>query len=510
MLAQGTLLQGRYRILRKLSQGGMGTVYEAVDERLETRVALKENHFRDDQLIRQFEREARLLARLRHPSLTKVIDHFTEAQGQFLVMEFITGEDLAAMLERRGGPFPVVDVLSWGDQLLDALEYLHSQNPPVVHRDIKPQNLKLTDRDQIILLDFGLAKGYASASASGTTSSSVFGYTPNYAPLEQIESQGTDARSDLYSAAATLYHLITGASPPGALSRVSATAEGQADPLRRADLLNVLVPPGVAKAIEHAMSIGRSKRPASASEFRKLLRPGAKGARSAVPKNQKPTVVDPAVAKPPPTVPSPTQETTKVRPKGKKRATGEEEKPPTRFQRPITTLVAEKRPQLEVAIPPTVAGQRPEKNMKAITGLVVLLALGAAIAYYSMSSGDQSNEKTTMRAASPTPQATTSQVATSPPDRPGPYTPPAPVLGPATGETKAHDPNEMWCNFENPYAREQPSASSRTIGRCDCGHVARILARQAGWARIAFYDWDGSPAQGWVPTSTLNDYSHCP
>jgi serine/threonine protein kinase len=117
MLAPNTILQNRYRIIRQLGQGCMGTVYEAIDERLDNTVALKESHFTDERLRKQFEREARLLARLRHPAMTRVIDHFSEGDGQFLVMDFIAGEDLWEMLKRNGGAFPPDKVLGWADQI---------------------------------------------------------------------------------------------------------------------------------------------------------------------------------------------------------------------------------------------------------------------------------------------------------------------------------------------------------------------------------------------------------
>ena len=233
MLARDTLLQNRYRVVRLLAEGGMGAVYEAVDERLGNVVALKKTFFSDEQMRNAFEREARLLARLRHAALPVVSDHFTEDDGQFLIMQFIPGDDLEEMLTRRGEPFPVEEVLGWADQLLDALDYLHAQQPPIIHRDIKPQNLKLTERGQIVLLDFGLAKGDASQSARLTSAKSIFGYTPHYAPIEQIQGSGTDHRSDLYSLAATLYHLMTGVIPPGALLRLSAVAGNDPDPMQR-------------------------------------------------------------------------------------------------------------------------------------------------------------------------------------------------------------------------------------------------------------------------------------
>src|SRR6267378_3621360 len=231
MLAADTVLQGRYRIIRQLGQGGMGAVYEALDERLDTTVALKETLFTDERLRKQFEREARLLARMHHPALPRVSDHFNESDGQFLVMQYIAGEDLAAMLTEMKGPFPQEEVLRWADQLCDALDYLHTQDPQIIHRDIKPQNLKLTSRGQIVLLDFGLAKGSAGPLTAITTSASIFGYTPNYAPLEQIQGKGTDPRSDIYALGATLYHLVTNVKPPDALSRAGAVVNGEPDPL---------------------------------------------------------------------------------------------------------------------------------------------------------------------------------------------------------------------------------------------------------------------------------------
>lgn len=250
----------------------MGTVYEAQALRLNTTVALKETHFTDEKLRKQFEREAQLLAGLRHPALPRVIDHFDEGDGLYLVMDFIEGDDLWDMLQKQGGAFPVEDGLKWADQLLDALDYLHGQSPAVIHRDIKPQNLKLTSRGQIILLDFGLAKGFAGQISRVTTSGSIFGYTPNYAPLEQIQGTGTDPRSDLYSLAATIYHLVTGAIPPDALSRASAKVGELPDPLRLANEINPHLSPEIAAVLKRAMAQHPSKRFACAEEMRKAMR----------------------------------------------------------------------------------------------------------------------------------------------------------------------------------------------------------------------------------------------
>jgi serine/threonine protein kinase len=252
----------------------MGAVYEAVDQRLDATVALKETLFVDERLRRQFEREARLLARLHHPALPRVSDHFTEGGGEFLVMQFIPGDDLAGIISQRRGPFPQEQVATWADQLLDALDYLHTQDPQIVHRDIKPQNLKLTGRGQIVLLDFGLAKGQAHELSRVTTSASIFGYTPNYAPLEQVQGMGTDPRSDLYGLAATLYHLVTGIKPPDALTRAASLVNGQVDPLRGADEVNPLVSPAFAQVLRRALAQNRDQRYGNAAEMRKGLHSG--------------------------------------------------------------------------------------------------------------------------------------------------------------------------------------------------------------------------------------------
>src|SRR5882762_2717790 len=263
MLAPDTVLQARYRILRQLGQGGMGAVYEAIDQRLDTTVALKETLFVEEKLRRQFEREARLLARLHHPALPRVSDHFAEAEGAFLVMQFIAGDDLAEMITRRRGPFPVEQVLLWADQLLDALDYLHTQDPQIIHRDIKPQNLKLSPRGQIILLDFGLAKGQLGDLSRATTSASIFGYTPNYAPLEQVQGLGTDPRSDIYALAATLYHLLTGIKPPDALTRAAALISAKPNPLKPAHEINSAVGLELAAILSKAMAQNPDQRYAS-------------------------------------------------------------------------------------------------------------------------------------------------------------------------------------------------------------------------------------------------------
>ena len=256
---------------KQIGQGGMGAVYIATDERFGSTVAIKETLFMDDNYRKAIEREARLLNSLKHPALPRVSDHFLEENVQFLVMEYIPGEDLSHMLE-SGVLFEVDRVLKWADQLLDALDFLHSQSIPVIHRDIKPQNLKLTARDQIILLDFGLAKGNPTDAGHQTAAKSIFGYSRNYASLEQIQGTGTDPRSDLYSLAATLYHLLTGEPPEDALTRAMAVLSSRPDPLRPADSIRAEIPPGVSGILRKALSLSADDRPASAAEMRGMFK----------------------------------------------------------------------------------------------------------------------------------------------------------------------------------------------------------------------------------------------
>ena len=281
MLSPNTVLQDRYRIERILGQGGMGAVYEAVDQKFGSTVALKQTLMTGEALDRAFEREARLLNKLRHAALPVVIDYFLENDGKFLVMQYIPGEDLAALLATRGGPFAVADVLNWADHLLDALDYLHAQDPPVIHRDIKPQNVKMTPRGEVILLDFGLAKGTVTDGTHASATASIMAYTAHYAPLEQMRGAGTDARSDLYSLGATLYTLLTAQVPADALTRAEVILSSRKDPLARADALNPFVPASVAGALERAMAMDRNERFASAAEMRDALREAARASGAA-------------------------------------------------------------------------------------------------------------------------------------------------------------------------------------------------------------------------------------
>ena len=271
-LAPNTLLQNRYLVVQLIGKGGMGEVYLAVDQRLGSAMAVKRTFFNDEEHLKAaFEREAKILAMLRHPVLPKVSDHFIENDIQHLVMEHISGEDLGKRLDEAKQPFPVSWVLFWADQLLDALAYLHSHEPPIIHRDIKPQNLKLTNENHIVLLDFGLAKNSIGETRL-TTSGTLSGYTPHYASMEQIRGTGTTAQSDIYSLSATLYQLLTNTVPPDALTRADNVLNSVPDSVVPINEVNPEVSKAISDVILKGMSMSSDRRYKNAREMQSALR----------------------------------------------------------------------------------------------------------------------------------------------------------------------------------------------------------------------------------------------
>ena len=191
-LEPGVLLYNRYKIVEVLSHGGMGAIYKAYDQSLNAEVAVKENLFTTEEGSRQFHREATILANLRHPNMPRVTDHFViEGQGQYLVMDFIEGEDLRQRMAREGC-LPEEDVILIGIAICEALAYLNHRQPPILHRDIKRADIKITPGGQVFLVDFGLAKAIQSGQATTIGAQAL---TPGFAPPEQY-GQGTDLRSD--------------------------------------------------------------------------------------------------------------------------------------------------------------------------------------------------------------------------------------------------------------------------------------------------------------------------
>jgi serine/threonine protein kinase len=262
-LERGSLLNKRYRIVEILGQGGMGSIYRAVDENLGVDVAVKENLFTTDEYARQFRREAVILANLRHSNLPRVTDHFViNGQGQYLVMDFIEGEDLRERMD-RDGLLSDEETVILGIAICDALDYLHSRKPKVVHRDIKPGNVKVSPSGHITLVDFGLAKVLQ---GSQMTSTGARAMTPGYSPPEQYGTARTDHRTDIYSLGATLYVALTGVLPEDALMR----AMGQAEltPIRKH---NPKVSRRLSGVVEKALELRPEDRYQNAQEFKAAL-----------------------------------------------------------------------------------------------------------------------------------------------------------------------------------------------------------------------------------------------
>ncbi|MBN1582664.1 MAG: serine/threonine protein kinase, partial [Anaerolineae bacterium] len=223
-----------------------------------------------EQVQAQFHREASTLARLDHPNLPKVSDYFTQNNRDYLVMDFVPGHDLKELMDearRQGKILPERQVLDWAKQILDALEYLHHQDPPVLHRDIKPANIKLAPSGTIKLVDFGLVKLMVPDEDRTITVLQGRG-TAQYTPLEQYggDTGHTDVRSDIYSFGATLYHLLTNQPPVDSKTRFLRPQE-----LLPPGELNPKLSPRVERAIMHAIAMHPDERPNGVADFRTEL-----------------------------------------------------------------------------------------------------------------------------------------------------------------------------------------------------------------------------------------------
>ncbi|MBC8444742.1 MAG: serine/threonine protein kinase, partial [Chloroflexi bacterium] len=231
LLSIGTILWSRYKVVEFISQGGMGVIYKAEDLRLDGRMCAVKEMWTDtgtsaqdaEQVQQQFYREANVLARLDHPNLPKVSDYFAENGHDYLVMDFVPGKDLKQVMDEareNGNALAEKQILDWARQILDALEYLHTQDPPVLHRDVKPANIRLTPSGTIKLVDFGLVKLLVPDQDCTVTVLQGRG-TAQYTPLEQYggDTGHTSVRSDIYALGATLYHLLVGQPPVDAKSR---------------------------------------------------------------------------------------------------------------------------------------------------------------------------------------------------------------------------------------------------------------------------------------------------
>lgn len=212
MLEIGTVIEGKYEILKEIGRGGMSTVYLAMDNRLNKQWAVKEIRKKgsgknDELVVNSLLAEANLMKRLDHPALPRIVDIIDNGITICVIMDYIEGESLDKILSEYGAQ-PEDRVVEWAKQLCDALSYLHLQKPPIIYRDMKPANVMLKPEGNIKIIDFGIAREYKEQNRADTM---VLG-TKGYAPPEQYSGQ-TDPRSDIFALGMTMHHLLTGIDP---------------------------------------------------------------------------------------------------------------------------------------------------------------------------------------------------------------------------------------------------------------------------------------------------------
>lgn len=303
MLTKDKVLKGRYRIVDSLGRSETGAVYEAYDSIRKANVALKEILIDSEKvpaisereiLKRAFADRAKVLAEVKHESLPQIRGYFSEFDRQYLVLELINGDDAGELLAKNEKPLSFSDAANWADQLLDALDYLHTLAPPFIHGDIKPQNVKLNSRGKIKLLGFDITESKDAKVKTIVTNESAVAAALPYSPLEQILrtvdlsarevttkvygeklenalKKTADARSDVYALGATLYHLVTAQIPVDALERTLAVWSEEFDPLPSSNELNSSIPIEVSDVLAKAMEIEPEKRFGSAIEMRQAL-----------------------------------------------------------------------------------------------------------------------------------------------------------------------------------------------------------------------------------------------
>ena len=262
-IGPGVTLHNRYRVVRLLGQGGFGAVYRAWDLTLQRPCAIKENLETATAYKEQFLREARMLSNLTHSNLPRVTDYFAiPNQGQYLVMDFIDGQDLQDMLDEAGKPLPETQALAWIEQVSDALSYLHSQKPAIIHRDIKPKNIIINSNNKAFLVDFGIAKMF---DPNQKTTIGARAVTPGYSPVEQYGHGKTDNRTDVYALGATLYTMLTNQVPVESVNR-------NGTPLIPPRSINPKISTHTEEVILTAMELSPSHRFQSMEQFQKALK----------------------------------------------------------------------------------------------------------------------------------------------------------------------------------------------------------------------------------------------
>ncbi len=261
-LEDNTVLNGRYRILRSLGRGGMGTVYLAEHEQLRTLLAIKElerstgEEAQDE--LKGYVQEATLLVKLKHPNLPLVTDAFIENGRFYLVMDYIEGVTLESLIRQSGtSGLDCSRVVDWSLQIAEVLSYLHQQVPPVIFRDVKPANIMLQPDGMVKLIDFGIARRFNEGAGKDTTLLGSVGYSPP----EQFGRQQTDMRSDIYAFGATLHHLVTGVDPSQHPFKFKPAAQ-----------LNPDVPPQLSELIARCVQIDPDSRPDTMEEVFQELR----------------------------------------------------------------------------------------------------------------------------------------------------------------------------------------------------------------------------------------------
>ena len=267
LLADGTILtgsHGQYRILGVIGRGGMGAVYRGermVDGSIwavkEMRPPLEATPEEVAENRKLFTQEAEMLSTLDHPNLPKVVDYFEQGNRPYLVMEYVQGKTLEDKQRETNAPFFQKDVVNWGVQIARVLQYLHSRNPPIIFRDMKPPNVMLTPDGVIKLIDFGVARTYKTHKSKDTVAMGSAGY----APPEQYGKGQTDARADIYGLGATLAHLLTNLPP------VPLQAPKEGSVIRH----NQSVSPVMEKVLIKAMALEREKRYQTMHEFEQAL-----------------------------------------------------------------------------------------------------------------------------------------------------------------------------------------------------------------------------------------------